>query len=275
MSNLGYDKNFLGKEYTINLPKINFSILKLDDILSNGKVFNFTHFSLIMHKVFKSAIYVASNINKELQQNIKRKEYWHYDEKIGEENQIGNDIYKNNEWDRGHLARRKDICWGSLKEATLANYDSFCWANISIQHKNFNQGIWSKLEDFIFNNLADASKEKKISVFTGPINGDGSIKYCGKGKPLTCNTIIPVGFWKTIFYINDNTLKSKSFIIKQDKYLKRNIISDLKLFATYEVSLSDIMTLTGLEFEKILLDGDNFNKFRGASLINKKEDLTI
>lgn len=269
----GYDKFFLGKDYFIELPKVNLQALNLDMVLNRGELFNFTHFSLIMHKVLKSAIYVAYNIDKDSLKNIKRKDYWHYDEKIGEENQIGNDMYKNNEWDRGHLARRKDICWGTLQEATLANYDSFCWANISLQHKNFNQGVWSKLEDFIFNKICDNSKGKKLSVFTGPINGVGSIKYCGKDKPLTCNTIIPVGFWKTIFYIdNEGDLNSKSFVIKQDKYLKRGLISEFTMFKTYEVALSDIMAITGLEFHNELLKTDSLNR---SLIILKEEDINI
>lgn len=273
MNNLGYNKFFLGEEYFIELPKINLQDLNLDMVLNRGQVFNFTHFSLIMHKILKSAIYVAYNIDKDSLKNIKRKDYWHYDEKIGEENQIGNDIYKNNDWDRGHLARRKDICWGSLKEATLANYDSFCWANISIQHKNFNQGIWSKLENFIFDKLCDNSKGKRLSVFTGPINGEGSIKYCGKDKSLSCSTIIPVGFWKVIFYIdNKDILKSKSFIIKQDKYLKRSLISEIAMFKTYEVVLSDIMALTGLEFHNKLLKTDSLNR---SAIILKTEDINV
>ncbi len=270
---LGYNEFFLGEDYFIELPKVNIQKLNSDIVLNKGEVFNFTHFSLIMHKILKSAIYVAYNIDKASLKNIKRKEYWHYDEKIGKENQIGNDIYKNNEWDRGHLARRKDICWGSLDEAILANYDSFCWANISIQHKKFNQGIWSKLEDFIFDKLCDYSKEKKLSVFTGPINGEGSIKYCGKNKPLTCNTIIPIGFWKTIFYIdNKNSLESKSFIIKQDKYLKRGLISEFDIFKTYEVALGDIMELTGLKFHNRLLKTDSLNR---SEIILKAEDIKI
>lgn len=273
MERLGYNKTFLGEDYFIELPKINSKDLNLDMVLNNGEVFNFTHFSLIMHKVLKSAIYVAYNVDKASLKNIKRKDYWHYDEKIGKENQIGNDIYKNNEWDRGHLARRKDICWGSLEEAVLANYDSFCWANISIQHKKFNQGIWNKLENFIFDKICDHSKEKRLSVFTGPINGEGSIKYCGKDKPLTCSTIIPIGFWKTIFYIdNEGKLKSNSFIIKQDKYLKRNLISEFAMFQTYEVVLSDIMALTGLEFNNSLLKTDKLNK---SAIILRGEDINI
>lgn len=269
MNDLGYNKNFLGKKYRIDLPKIN--SLRLNTVLNNGEVFDFMHFSLVMNKVLKSAIYVASNIDKESIKNIARKEYWHFDKRIGEKNQIGNDIYKNNEWDRGHLARRKDICWGSIEEASRANYDSFCWANISLQHKKFNQGIWSKLEEFIYNKITETSMGKRLSVFTGPINGEGSVKYCGKDKPLVCNTIIPVGFWKIIFYINnEGILRSKSFIVKQDKYLKRSLINEFDMFLTYQVSLVSVMNISGLEFESGLLKSDD-SITRAISIYEEKD----
>ena len=144
-----------------------------------------------------------------------------------------------------------------------------------MQHKKFNQGIWSNLENFILDKIGENSNEKKLSVFTGPINGEGSMKYCGANKPLTCNSIIPVGFWKTIFYIDSNEkLRSLSFVIKQDKYLTRSLISDFNLLATYQVSLEDIISLTQLEFDYNLLKTDSFNYSRSYE-INKKDDLNI
>lgn len=271
MNSIGYNSEFLGKDYIINLPKMD--SLSTSIALNNGEVFDFMHFSLVMNKILKSAIYVASNVDKQSLKNIKRKEYWHFDKKIGEENQIGNNLYKNNQWDRGHLARRKDLCWGTLEEATIANYDSFCWANISLQHKKFNQGIWGKLEDFIYNKIGEISRGRKLSIFTGPINKEKVINY-KKSKEDLLNQFIPSGFWKTIFYVDNNEkLKSKSFIIKQDQYLMRDKMCNFDLFLTYQVSLHDIMKITKLEFDPILLKSDD--KFTRVTLILKEKDIII
>ena len=110
--------------------------------------------------------------------------------------------------------------WGSEDDVENAQYDSCCWANISLQHHEFNTGIWSKLEGWIIENPDILSK--KLSIFTGPINGGGSMEYCGVKKLLGCGVFIPTAFWKVIFYINkSNNLKCISFIMSQEEYLKR------------------------------------------------------
>ena len=64
---------------------------------------------------------------------------------------MGDELYRNNPLDRGHLARRADLLWGSPAEARQANAESFYFTNIPPQHEGFNQsgagGISALLED--------------------------------------------------------------------------------------------------------------------------------
>lgn len=272
----GFDIEFLGEDKKIDLPKLkeNLKVKALND----GQVYDFTHFSLVMNKKLRSAIYVAYNIDKKSEKGVRRHNYWHYDERIGEENQIGDEYYKNNSWDRGHMARRKSICWGDEKEAEKANYDSFCWANISLQHKDINQGSWSELEQWVYEKLPDNSFNEKISIFVGPINGEDCIEYCGENKPLDCGIMIPIGFWKVICYIDkDNNLKSISFIIKQQRYFKTGIFSLTDRLKIYQVSIMDIINKTDIIFDKNIVENDiyyNGNLIKSAKILEPKLILT-
>ncbi|WP_457841006.1 DNA/RNA non-specific endonuclease, partial [Staphylococcus aureus] len=76
------------------------------------------------------------------------------DPRLPNETQVGDELYDDNPLDRGHIARRADLLWGTLSEARQANTDSFFFTDITPQHEAFNQssanGIWGVLEDAIF-----------------------------------------------------------------------------------------------------------------------------
>ena len=58
----GFKKDFLGLNKEIAYPSMEEG-LKFD-ALNYGQVYDFTHFSLVMNRKLKSAIYVAYNIDK-------------------------------------------------------------------------------------------------------------------------------------------------------------------------------------------------------------------
>lgn len=278
----GFNVNFLGENYKVNFPGLGKELSEIS--LNNGEIFDFTHFSLVMNKVMKSAIYVASNIDKSQQCSIKEERRWHFDDRIGKENQLGNEFYTNdnNTWDRGHLARRADLIWGSVEEAKKAQYDSCCWANISLQHHKFNTGIWNDLEDWVLDKAKDDILSKKLSIFTGPIYGEYSIEYCGANNPLGCKIFIPTAFWKSIFYINkSNDLKCISFIMTQKEYLIKGTLEDLKLLQPYQVKLEEISNITNLKFDDSLYMADVLNTDdktiikSNVHLIERKDNLIL
>ena len=61
------------------------------------------------------------------------------DPRLAADAQVGNELYRANRLDRGHLARRADLLWGSTSEAKKANTDSFFYTNITPQMDDFNQ----------------------------------------------------------------------------------------------------------------------------------------
>jgi endonuclease G len=54
-----------------------------------------------------------------------------------------NDDYKNNIWDKGHLAPAASF---NCDEETL--YKTFTYLNSALQHQGLNRGVWKELEGF-------------------------------------------------------------------------------------------------------------------------------
>lgn len=145
----GYDKQFLGEDFTVEFPVLN--DLNLGVIVNPNETgmerynLKYTHFSVVMNKARKFACYTACNIDGKSLRRIKRSgDNWRVDERIAvmingkkEYYQYDNALYKNNDLDRGHLTRRLDPVWGDYDIATQADSDTFFYTNSCPQHKDF------------------------------------------------------------------------------------------------------------------------------------------
>ncbi|MFY0545328.1 DNA/RNA non-specific endonuclease [Brevibacillus sp. H7] len=240
-----YDPFFLGDMHEVPLPCLNGQTA--EDALDGGKVYHFTHFSIVMNKRRKFAVYSAACVDESKRVDVQRdNKSWHFDERIGAENQVGHEFYAKNDYDKGHLTRRRDVCWGERGEAERANYDSFCYANIVLQHHNFNTGIWNCLEDWILERL---DHDKKMIVITGPIFKEEDEEYCGVHGLPGCKIQVPYGFWKSVFYVEPkNRLKSLSFLIRQSPDPVTEAC-EYRRFETYQVPLATITKETELQFK--------------------------
>ena len=241
---LGYLPTFVGTPLPMPTPA-NFEIR--DDLLEVGAqtVFDYTHFSLAMSRSRRFARWVAWNIDggsiRRLSgNNIPFKK----DPNIPGSAQVGNELYANNPLDRGHIARRADLIWGTMEEARRANIDSFFYTNITPQHEAFNQsaanGIWGELENAIFNNV-DVG-DLHVSVMGGPI--------FSANDPVYRDVKLPKQFWKILYYreSGDETIQSKGFVLTQADLLNQLEILELPEFSVFEVPIAQIADMTGLSF---------------------------
>ena len=202
------------------------------------------HFSLTLSKKRKFARWVAWNIDggslrKLSRKNIKFKK----DSRLPAKAQVGNELYKNNPLDRGHIARRADLLWGPFPEAKRANSDSFFYTNITPQHQAFNQsganGIWGELENAIF---ADTDVEDlRISVMGGPLFSEDDPVYRG--------VQLPKQFWKVIYFKEqgDQEITVKGYMLTQADLLNQLEVLELPEFSVYELTLNRICEMTGLK----------------------------
>jgi endonuclease G len=237
----GYDPGFL--EQRVELPRIpaqmKGDIAQLKD--GSGHELKYTNFSVVMNKARKLAFYTAVNIDGAQLQELKRgADKWFFDPRIERVFQMGPEVYSKNDLDRGHLVRRLDPVWGS--QAVEANEDTFHFTNCSPQHKNLNQQTWQGLEDYVLRNTD--VHNLRVSVFTGPVFRADDMLYRDKFQ-------IPAEFWKVVVMVKqDGKLSATAYLQTQ-----KNLITDLEFafgeYKTYQVPVTRIEALTGLDFGKL------------------------
>ena len=208
---------------------------------------DYTHFSLAMSPTRRLARWVAWNIDGMAlfpSDSIPRSDDFRLDPRLPDDAQTGEDVYAGNDLDRGHLARRSDLLWGTLDEARAANHDSFFFTNIAPQMNDFNQsgldGVWGLLEDAV---LEQANLERRrLTLMGGPVLTDDDVVYRG--------VLIPGAFWKVVVYVLDGTFSARCFVLAQEVEPLR-LAGTLDDFATFEVSLADLEALVSLRFDAL------------------------
>ena len=240
----GYAPAFLGSEVVLPAAataEINDDLL----IVAGATVLAYTHFSLAMSRSRRFARWVAWNIDGSALRKLSRSSIdFRRDERLPDEAQVGDELYRNNALDRGHLARRADLLWGSLAEARRANEDSFFFTNITPQHEGFNQsgagGIWGQLEDAVFAEVELA--DLRVSVMGGPILAEHDPVYRG--------VALPKRFWKILYYreVGDPEVRARGYVLTQEDLLSPLEALELPEFSVYEVPIGQIGEMTGLRF---------------------------
>ena len=266
----GYDPSFLGP--AIPLPTIPRSRGADRAPLVGKRTYElkYTHFSLVMSKSRLLAFFTAVNIDGKNMIDLKRdRDVWYFDPRIDRQYQMGPEVYKHKDLDRGHLVRRLDPVWGP--EAKTANEDTFHFTNCSPQHSMLNQRTWLGLEEYIMSGAK--VNDLKVTVFTGPVFGDDDKLYLGKYR-------IPAEFWKVVAMVKtDGTLSATAYVQSQ-----RDLISDLEAFMfgeykTYQLPVRKVEQLTGLRFGRLSqhdpLETGPVARGSVARLIGGPEDLVL
>ncbi|MCR6489067.1 DNA/RNA non-specific endonuclease [Amycolatopsis sp. OK19-0408] len=246
----GYDPGFL-PGHTVGLPTLPDALLPLAAINRQATtepryVLPYHHFSVVMHKERALAFFTAVNIDGRTSQALRREaDHWSLDPRVAESEQLGEEIYRANPLDRGHLVRRLDPAWGATAAiAQLGNDDTFHFTNCSPQHKDFNQNktTWAGLEDYVLNNAAN--HELKVSVVTGPVLAEDDDQYRGARLPRQ--------FWKVVAMVKaDGTLSATAYLLSQESLIKGLEVAaefSYGAYRTYQVPVRRIETLTGLSF---------------------------
>lgn len=269
----GYDPKFIGDGIEVPLPKFDTklarSVLRKPGVLRRGIYSDHLHFTIVMNEHTKQLIYSAFNMDQDQLRPLgskKGKKSWSKDKDIGEENQLGNEFYKDREtrsgrkipnpYDRGHMVMRHNAMWGSTNaEADKAGKATFIYANSSLQHENLNRDEWRALEEDVVREFSEDANDKLI-VFTGPIYGD-----LDRAVHLTDekSARVPSGFFKVICYRTKSNkpkekLGVKAFAIFQDERVLRDRKggATVKTDRRYQVTISELQDMTGIDFGKEL-----------------------
>ena len=249
VANKGYAPKFLGPN--IAAPTLTAAGKASAYSRDGSEAVHYTHFSLALNQKRRFASWVAWNIDGAALRKISRNGIpFILDPDIPAKYQAGDSLYAGNRLDRGHIARRADLCWGTDREARQANRDSFFFTNITPQMDEFNQGamggIWGKLEDAVF---ADVDVDNlRVSVFGGPVFRDDDRVFRG--------IKIPRSFYKVIAFVEGGRLKAKGFLLSQS--LDDLEVLGLEPFRVYQVALEEIEKVTEVRFAKALKTADGF-----------------
>jgi endonuclease G len=261
----GYDPRFLSER--IDTPQLAADIADDAALLNGSAVIPYTHFSLALSKSRRFPFWVGWNIDGGSVKRISRSGIpFTKDPRLPAGVQVGNELYVANRLDRGHLARRADLLWGSLPEAKKANIDSFFYTNITPQMDDFNQssrgGLWGQLEGAVF---ADTDVDDlKVSVFGGPVFQDDDRLFRGER--------IPREYWKVLAFAEQGELKTKAFLLTQN--LNQIEALELDEFRVFQVTLSEIEDRTRLRFPDTLHTADTLLVPETAAARQPLENLT-
>ncbi|MFC9659325.1 DNA/RNA non-specific endonuclease [Nocardia sp. NPDC127606] len=245
----GYDPDFLGSR--VEVPELDADVRGDAVRLDGSDVISYTHFSLALSRPRRFAFWVAWNIDGAAMRKLPRTGIdFVKDPRVPAEAQVGNELYRRNRLDRGHLARRADLLWGSEAEAEQANVDSFFYTNITPQMDDFNQssraGVWGQLEDAVF---ADVDVDNlKVSVLGGPaFRADDQVH---RGVAL------PREYWKVICFVEGNRLRCKAFLLTQ--HLDELEALALDEFRVFQVAVAEIEQRAHCRFPAALHIADTF-----------------
>lgn len=240
----GFDTAFLSFEVDLPTPRKAIA----DDLATpkgGGTVLDYEHFSLVMSRSRKLARWVAWNIDGSTRfDDIPRDDQkFQPDPRLPASGQVLNDVYDRNRLDRGHLARRADLLWGTRAAAERANHDSFYFTNITPQMDNFNQaqryGVWGRLEIA----LLQVVDRQRASVLAGPVLQADDPTYRGVQVPLE--------FWKLLAYEIDGAPRVRIFLVTQK--LQPGVLPDpLAEFEVYAITAAELSDRTDLTLSRQL-----------------------
>jgi endonuclease G len=254
-ASLGYDPGFVTEE--VNPPRL--SADHLADVIGvdGSPMLDYTHYSVWFSAQRGFARLVAWNIDGGRIKRVSRNgRDFKKDQRINRDLQHGDFLYDNNPLDKGHIARRADLTWGSLPEAERANEESFFFTNCVPQHRAFNRsnlgGLWGRLENSIFEDVD--VEDLRVSVMGGPIFSNNDPAH--RGIP------VPRDFWKLVAYRDtaDGVFKVRAYILTQRDLLTDIEALELDPFQMFQVPLHRLQDETGLDFSVL----DHFDTFAVA-----------
>lgn len=214
----------------------------------------YTHFTVLQHPARRLAAATAVNVDGVRLIDVERDgDAWRLDPRLPADEQTGDDVYRDNDLDRGHLVRRRDPGWGeTLAEARQANRDTFFFTNAAPQHAEFNQSalLWLGLEDYLLENAATGPR--RLSVLTGPVLGADDPPYRGIRVPLE--------FWKVAAFTatTGGDLAATAYLLDQSPQLddleaaaaRAAAAGDpppLGPYRTFQVPVAEVAARTGLD----------------------------
>ncbi|MFC5747515.1 DNA/RNA non-specific endonuclease [Actinomadura rugatobispora] len=264
----GYDPAFLGHPLPLPVPSPGL-------VADASPELRYHHFSVVMHRRRRLALFTACNIDGTLARRPGREsDRWIFDPRLPAGEQTGEEVYRDNDLDRGHLVRRLDPAWGdSDVRAKAAADDTFHFTNATPQHHAFNAGrtLWAGLEDYVLNG-AD-NRDLAVSVFTGPVLAADDDPYRG--------VLLPRQFWKVVAMVAKSGKPSVTGYLLSQSALLHDLPTEETFsygaYRTYQVPVRRVADLTALGLDAHI-QADPLERLEtvpGPREITRPEDLVL
>ena len=251
---MGYDENFLGDE-PVPIPDLAPRLRA--DAVNGGAPIEHTRFSVVFSRARGLALCTAHMIDGATmlpEGHIPRRDRFRFDDQVDPALQIDDDRgYRNNPWDRGHLARRRSLHWGDEDEARTADHESYFWTNIAPQHERLHDTAWGPIEDWMLERAE--GDDVRAAVFTGPVLTEDDPLH--QNAPNELPFQVPAGFWKVVVVPRENRRTVACFLVWQRDHDSVHPVT----FSPFleQVRLTTIEFLTGLSFPTLrALDPQQF-----------------
>lgn len=215
----------------------------------SGIELKYHKFSVWMHAERRLALFTAANVdwrsrpdivdgqkttrrvlNGFPDDNTRIDEQWVEDARIASRHQLPDVFFTKDfhasidrgAFDKGHLVRRDDVCWGStFVDIQKANGDTYHVTNCSPQISEFNQALkgidnWGDLEESVEKYTGPGHDNRRIIIYSGPIFGESDRWFSGVDTAGDTRVRIPKAYWKIVVDVDDNGPGAYAFRIEQD-----------------------------------------------------------
>lgn len=265
----GYNPEFLDG-FTVPTPSA-----PDDELLLSGTdpvVLDYHHYSLVMHRTRRMAMWTAANVDYNEDRRWRTREEfgsdtWKPDPRIPISAQIEDvEFYAPARlFDRGHLVRRDDVAWGNTRqEEEYGNSDSFHWTNCTPQHEQFNRdlfqyhGLWGQVENHIASEAGFVGN--RLTIMAGPVlSSSDPRRDFGSGIEVQ----VPIVFWKVVVVVEttgqQRTLRAYGFLLDQTEAIEQYGWEGrfrAGVFEEQQFSLAQITARSRVEFPQELHDAD-------------------
>jgi endonuclease G len=235
----GYQPDFLNLPdgEVVPLPTLTAAGKRMAARLDDDSVeLKYHKFSVVMHKKRRLAMFTAANVDwRKSSRLIDGKkptrnqltglsegtsEKWVTDPRIPEDQQLPDIFFTddNKAWDKGHLIRREDVCWGqTLADIRKANGDTFHTTNCSPHTAVFNRSNkgednWGDLENMV----AKQAGSELLCIFAGPVLNSDDQVFRGVDDYGEVRIQIPGTYWKIIVAQGPTGPQAFGFVLEQD-----------------------------------------------------------
>ncbi|MCJ7466332.1 MAG: DNA/RNA non-specific endonuclease [Maribacter sp.] len=209
----------------------------LEDLLpssTTGSVVEHEHFTLSYNEPFEQAEWVVYVLKKEqLTYQDRKRPFFLEDPKVKSKSADWRN-YRGSGYDRGHLCPA-----GDRRFSEQAYNETFYTSNISPQDKDFNAGVWNRLELQV---RQWAKRYGSVFVVTGGILEDG-LQEIGEE-----DVDVPNYFYKIVVKGPPERLEGIAFLIPS--------IESQKNLEQFTVPIDSIEKLTGIDFFQKLPDSE-------------------